>query len=230
MTVSVSQFVVGTDASGSGANAAVTLTPVAGDSMHVLVTQDSGHTISSFASVPSQTWTLRDSVTDSGNSQIIAHYTADNAVGGSTTITATFNAASTFRAIVGKVINGTSGYDSVANSHAGQVQNFPTTVADATTSGNTPALSAQPALASGFCMDSSGGATPAAGTGFTNDGIGVLFGGATNLVRGESKRVTAISALAATFTAGLNEAHGSLVAVFLEGGGAANNQLAWVRA
>lgn len=227
MTVSVLQFVSGTDAAGVGLTAVATLTPTAGSSLHIFVSMDGAHTVSTIVSVPVETITLRDTITDTTNSQIGLDYTVDNVASGSHTITVTFNSATAaFRYIAVKEIGGTSGYDAAATAaHAGQFQPTPGTGTDGLSSGNTSTLSTQPALASGFSMDSTGGATPAAGTGFTSDGTGCLFGGATNLVRGENKRVTATTALAATYTAGINEPHITIVAVFKEtAGGATQGQ------
>lgn len=72
----------------------------------------------------------------------------------------------------------------------------PGTGTDAITSGNTPSLATVPAAVVGFCFDRAGANAPAAGTGFT--GLSSVWSG---YGVSEHKRVTANSAVAATFTA-----------------------------
>lgn len=217
MTVSVLQQVIGTDAAGSGATATVTLTVAQGSSIHLLITCANTETITTPVSSPTATWTLLNALNDAGNGQRSEQWVADNFAAGSVTITETYSAASTFRGIAAKEIGGTSGYDATAAAKNAQFQQFPTTGTDATTSNATPTLTAQPALLSGWCFDSSGSGTPAAGTGFTSDGTGWKLGGAADQLRGESKRVTATTGVAATFTAAANSSHNSFAAVFTEG-------------
>ncbi len=108
-------------------------------------------------------------------------------------------------------INGSSGMDQ----HTGQVQAAPPTSADGVSSGNiTP--SSQPFLLLGTSIDSGGGATPAAGTGFTSSGSGWSFGIGGNLATSESERLTSTAAVAATFTTSVGDGHITWAMSFLE--------------
>jgi hypothetical protein len=227
MAIAASAIVNGTDSSVSGTTATVTLVPAAGDSMEVLITCNNAQTITTPTSSPSETWTLLVALNDGAAGQRTELWVANNVTGGSTVITETYSAAITWRAMSGKVISGTSGYDSAAAAKAGQVINAGTGT-DATTSGNTPALTSQPALISGWCFEATGASLPAAGTGFTNDGTGIGWGG-THTMRSESKILTSTSAVAATFTAGAANNQSVFAAVYLETGGV-NNQLFYYKA
>lgn len=229
MTTSILQIVTGDSGSfGSSTLTQIrTITTSAGSFLHIGITHDtvSSQTVSSVVSVPALTWTARSVVNDATNVQAIADYTSDTTAATAYTITTTLSAAATVFGTSVKEIGGSSGYDATANAKAGQNQQTPGTGTDAVTTGNTPALTAQPSLISGFAMDTSGTGTPTNGTGFTSDGTGWGFG-ATALMRAESKRVTSTAALAATFTAGSNVAHSSMATVFTEtGAGAVSNIL-----
>lgn len=197
---------------------AVTLTCVAGSPLHVCFTFDNsnGTTDITVASVPSLTWTKVDTQTDGLDSEVTQQWVASPfAAGGSITVTATFVTAQTGHSgVAAKEIGGSSGY--MTGIHASNQQATPTTNPNAVTTGNTPTLTSQPALASSFCMDSAGGGTPAVGTGFTDDGAAWSGFTGTNLMRGESQRVTSTAALAATYTAAANDTNQSFVAIFAE--------------
>jgi len=142
-----------------------------------------------------------------------AHYGAYNVAPNTYTITATYAASVDERIIDVKEIGGVAA--TPLDQHTGQLQATPTTGTDATTSGATATLTKQPALVSGFTLSTQYG-TPtsdAAGTGFTSDQNQTLTGIA---FVAESKRVTATTGVAATFTSAANFAHISLVAVFDE--------------
>lgn len=195
----------------------------AGSSFHLGLTFDTsnGTTTATITSVPSMTWTRKGTQTDAADTERTTHYVADGAASGSITVTATFDVQTGHSAILLKEIGGTSGYDATADANASNQQATPGTGADGVTTTNTAALSAQPALISAFCMDSAGGGTPAAGTGFTSDGTGWSGFTGTALMRSESKRVASTAALAATFTAAANDTNQSFAAVFTETGGGA---------
>lgn len=233
MTISVLQQVPAENHAGLHSTQAVTLTVAASSFLHVCVSFDNSNGTTDFtlASVPSLTWTSLDTLTDSTDSEITEQYVSSTTASGSITITATFLTAQTgHSAIAAKEIGGSSGYDSTAAAHNKQQQPTPTTVADATSSTATPTLTNQPALFSGFCMASAGAGTPAVGTGFTDDGSAWTGFTGTALMRGESKRVTATTGQAATFTAAANTTHQSFVAAFTEtGAGTVDNQLMWVK-
>jgi len=202
---------------------APSITVTAGSSLHIAVTHGDSATVS-MAATPltvsggSITFSAAlDSINDAGNNQVLAHYKADGVAAGTYTITANFTAVCFYRGIKIKEIGGTSGYDATASAHAGQLQTAPTTGANATTSGNTPALTSQPALISGFCAATANSATTAVGTGFTSDQTSAWqFGTGINMSASESKRLTATSAVAATFTASTNDNRITVAAVFLE--------------
>ena len=216
---------VGQQTEASNAAAATTLviniTPAAaGSSLHLPITCGGGFTVSSVASSPSLTWTQRNAV-DDGN-QALCDWTADGVTAAAHTITITFSGSAPYRGAFAKEIVNTSGYDAAASAaHAAAVTASPGTGADGITTGNTSALSAQPALISAATIPTNTVALATAGTGFTSDGVGWSFGGNTGT--SESKRVTATTALAATFTAPSNVPFDSVASVFLEltGGGAA---------
>jgi hypothetical protein len=216
MAISVLQTVIGTDSAASGTTAVVTITAAAGSYLDLFICCADAQTITTPVSSPVLTWTKQNALDDAGNAERLEQWTSSVTSAGSITITETYSAASTFRGIAVKEIGGSTGYDSVAAAKAAQVQPTPATTPDAVTSGNTPALTSQPALASGWSMCTNGGTNPATGTGFTSDTNGIQIGTAFNLVRGENKRVTVTTALAATFTTGFAIAFGSMVVVFLE--------------
>lgn len=154
---------------------------------------------------------FRDTTTQIG---LIWGY-AENVNGGTTELTATFNASVSSRSICfaeysGLRIDGTI-YG--ANEDAEGNQATPGTGTDGVTTGNiTPGQ--QPGVLVGFAFDVIAGNTPNSGTGFTDRGGVWVFGGANNFARLEDKRVTSTSAVAATFTATNNQRHLS-AAIFL---------------
>lgn len=216
MVASVLQEVVADAAGAATSIAAPSLTAAGLTYLHVGISFGDGATgtVSSVTSVPSLTWTVIGSVVrDAGNGQSITHYKSSATAAGGVVVTANLSGSFTDRGIVVKEIGGSDG-NVVGN--AGQLQATPTTTTDATTSGNTGTLTEAPALLSGICIASGGAGQPAAGTGFTSDGVGWTFGGGTNLMRSESKRNTTTAAAAATFTAAANSSHMSLVAAWGE--------------
>lgn len=216
MSISVLQSVV-TDGTGSAATTitgSITTTANPG-TLHVFLGVFDGVTISSLAD-GTNTYTLLDAIDDSSHSRRAAHYEAHGVAPGTYTVTGTFSSSSNQRSLVIKEITGAT--NATADKHAGQLQATPTTTTDATTSGATATLAQQPALVSGFCQSTQySSPTDSAGTGFTTDSSTALTAGGMYIV-GESKRVTATTGVAATFTSGSNFAHISFVAVFDEAG------------
>ena len=201
----------------TGTTETVTITVGAGASIDLYATGDSVSLPSgSVSSSPSATWTQRDSVGNS--STLVKHYTADGLSAGSYVITITWVSAVAYRAMLARQITGTSGYDSAASAaHAANYQNpIGSTAADTITSGNTSALSSQPALISGFTANiTTATDTPSAGTGFST--LGSVWPQTSDTARAEHKRVTATTALAATFTSpGTTVGYATAAAVFLE--------------
>lgn len=219
MTVAILQEVQNSIAASPGSTVTVSITYSSGNhSADVYVTADNG------TSPPDpvvtdgvNTYTARGSITDASDGQKTWHFTADNInPTGVTLVTATFFPATpAATGIWVKEIGGTSGYDSGAGV-AGQVQATPTTAANAVTSGNTGTLTAAASLVSGLSFRTSGaGAGPAVGTAFTSGGLG-WSNIVSNCTRSENKRVTGSTAQAATFTAGGNDAHSTMAAIFKE--------------
>lgn len=155
-----------------------------------------------------------DSVNDTNNSQRMTHFKFNNAASGATTVTLTNSVGAVFVGIWIKEISGvtTTAFD---KSNA-QLQGNPGTAADGVSSLATATLTTQPALVSGLSFNDFSNAAPAVGTGFTDGGTGWTFGGGSAGARSESKRVTATTGVAATFTASADVAHMSCVAVFTE--------------
>lgn len=218
MTIAASAATFGTADSTSGTTAVVTKTFTAGSTAELFIMCGSGATITTPASTPSETWVLvkalNDPVTDAMRSEV---WKADNVTGGSTTITETFSGSVINRLIAVKEISGTTGYDSAAAANNGQDQNAPGTGTDAVTSNATPSLTSQPALFSGWVTDKAfNRAAPVAGTGYTDDGVGGSGLSGLNTVRSESKRVTATTGQAATFTESADSRYFVFVAGYLE--------------
>lgn len=125
-----------------------------------------------------------------------------NIKGATNNSTVTFSAGVTFPGVYTSEL---SGLDPVtlftSGEVASQLQNAPGTGANAITTGNTPALSFQPAVLIGFSYNVNNAQPPAAGTGFTARTTVWNTGGASPAARPIDKRLTATTATAATFTA-----------------------------
>jgi hypothetical protein len=158
-----------------------------------------------------------------GGGDIVSVYESVNVTGGTFTFTQTLGTSLAFRGM--GVIRGTQLVTS-ASQGVGQSQVAPTTGADATTSTNlTPAT--QPGALLGISIVFSGTAI-AAGTGFTD--LGTFTSSDTtngNITRIEHKRLTATSAVAATFTSAVNNSVVSIAIFTAEaaaGGGGAGQR------
>lgn len=217
--ITVSAITSGTDTTSSGNTLVVTKSFTVGNAADVFLTFPSTRTVSSIVSSPAETWTSLGVVTDTSNGQKVARYAATITGGGSTTITVTLDAASSFRFIGVVEVSNTSGYDSAAAAQNGAFQNAPGTGTDAISSGATPTLTSQPALISGWSMNTAGSGDPTPGTGFTDGGSCETVFSGTALVRFEYKRVTSTTGQAATFTGAFGSQHVTMVAAFLESGG-----------
>lgn len=139
--------------------------------------------------------------------------------GGATeTVTATFSANVDFPGII---FGEYSGLDPTApftsGEAVGQIQSAPGTGTDAITTGNTPALATQPCMVYGLCSDITVGFAPTAGTGFTSRTV--VWATSDSQARPQDKRVTATTAVAATWTSQAShgtDAYSSCVMVFKE--------------
>jgi len=141
-----------------------------------------------------------------------------NAAAATTAVVATF-ASSTFLGALAMEYSGleASGTLFQAGETASQNQATPGTGADGCTSTNiTPGV--QPDVLIGWCINpNSSTNVPTAGTGFTSRASGWATIGES--IRPEDKRLTATSAVAATFTAAANTQHQTIGMVLREGSG-----------
>lgn len=200
MSANVLQTVTNEVWSGTPATTiAVTLTVTAGSTLVVWGTNDSGggHDVSTVAdSVNGSHGAAVDNVNDATNAQRIFSFRKENCGAGSTTVTITYSASSTFRGICVQEWAGvkTSG---ALDGHAAQAQT-PGLGTDATSSGS-PTNTSQPAGV-GAVTISLGASNANAGTGFTSSTT--MFGGAA---RAEWRTITTTGApnagAAGTFTA-----------------------------
>lgn len=162
-------------------------------------------------------WTEVGSGLINGNDRLKLFF-LPNAAAGSCTVRCTFGSAVDYPAIYVVPVSGI--VTSLPNDmSAFQAQATPTTGTDAVSSGATATLSSQPQLVFGFSLETANNTGPAVGTGNTNIGVGWTFGGGTNACRAQHRRVTATTAVAATFTAVSNSNHMTGVATFIEAGG-----------
>lgn len=171
-------------------------------------------------------YTLIDNVWDAANALWAGIYYAKNIIGGgSNALTATFGGGipgSFYKAVMGAEY---SGFDTVAPFTAGQFNGQEVSPAstgtDALVSGVTPTLGSQPAgvIGLGSILHSLSG-PPVSGTGYTSRGTMWDFGfGSPNFATLEDKRVTATTAVQATFTPASTGLHAAFVAVFNESSG-----------
>jgi hypothetical protein len=204
------------DNAASATTITVTLTPTAGNLLVFAISADSADTTSialsdNLGSHNTFTQIGTDLVT--GNSQRCAWWFAANCKGGATTFTATFSTGARFRTFYVAEYSGIATSSPFLNGARAE-NDSPGTGTDAVSSGNANAAS-QPALAWGFCIDTSGNTTPNAGTGYTaRTGV---WSTNTCLGKPEDKRVTATGNVAATFTATTGtDTHATGIGVFAE--------------
>lgn len=145
-------------------------------------------------------------VNDAANGQQWAKFVFVGSAAAALTVTMTLTAANVAKAIWAQEWSGVRG----VVGGAGQLQATPTTTTDATTSG-TAAPTRFTAMLLGFCAHQSATPTAAtAGTGFATTKTAFAWGSGTVCARTEYKRVTNAAAVAATYTAALNDAHTTL--------------------
>lgn len=205
----------------TAATIAVTLPPVtAGSSIAVFGSCESAETMACADSVNGSYGAAVDDINDAGDGQRVTSFKFQNSAAGTPVVTITFSATTNFTGMFAVEVLGAAAAS--FDGHNGQVQATPTTGTDAVTSG-TATPTAQPGLIVALSSNTSGAAAPAAGTGFTDHGSGWAQAGPARL---ESKRYTATSAIAGTFTAGSNSAHATLQMLFKEAssGGTVNTK------
>lgn len=210
MTISVRQE---TNAFLSVAGTTLTITPtsayLAGSSLHLVVTCNSGNTITLTGDGVNTFVSFGSSLTASGVK--IQHWSADNVAASAPTITITNDGSSTQWEAYLAEVSGTIGTDvGLLNSATGVGSGT-----DAINSGNiTP--TAAPGLLHAICVNNNSGGF-AAGTGFTA-GLNVSDKASGGTAITENKRYTSTAALAATWSC--NQANNTplfALATFKEG-------------
>ena len=199
MTASVLQFNSHSQNAGVSSWTVTLPSATAGSALLLDVFINDGRTISAVTDSSSNTWAAIQSVTD-GVLQI-RQWRAYNiaASAGTLTVTITFDSAT---ATVGAALREVGGValSAAVDQYAGQSQTNPGTGTNAVTSGATATLGTQPAIVLGTAARRDGTTAAAAGTGFTSDGTANAYYD-NYAFRCESKRVTATTGVAATFTA-----------------------------
>lgn len=153
-----------------------------------------------------------DTIDQNGDTQRLAQFKFDNTAAGTPTVTITPNVQTGFLAIWIREIGGTSGYDAA---HKTALQTSLGNGTDNVTTG-TQAPNNQPGLLSALGACTSNFVLPATGTGFTAGINGWTFT-INNTAASESKRYTALTAIAATFSnSGGTQNFATLAAFFKE--------------
>jgi hypothetical protein len=178
------------------------ITPTSGRALRVLVAGDTSFTptVTDNASTPN-TYNAKGNVTHTFYNQKVTEFLADNIIGGSITLTASYGGSSNMQWILTQEISGQalSAFDSRSTNY--QPSPSPTTT-DGITTGNATIVS-QPNLLLGLCMGAGG---TSIGTGFNFDSFGGNFPiagvGYTGAWVTEYLRTTSTTAKAATWTNG----------------------------
>lgn len=202
---------------GIGAVTAPTFTVTAGSCLLAWVRHDGSDTTVSLNDTvgSNDTWTQITAIS-SGNYRFKC-YRLYNAASGSMSLTATFGVNINYPAIGVVELSGIATSSAVVG-FSGNSQTNPGTSTDGVTSGSTGTLTSQPAGVFAMTINGQGATAVSAGTGYTSQdsyrawdyGTGTLFG------RFEHKRVTATTAVDATFTAGSDTNHQTIVVALAE--------------
>jgi len=220
MTISVLQERQTSVGSGNAASIQLAFaSPVTpGSSIHVFCSGvDTATSFTCSDSVNGSYGAALDTIDQVGDTQRLAHFKFDNTASGTPTVTITPNVSVGFLAIWIREIGGTSGYDSA---HKTALQTALGNGTDNVTTG-TQAPNNQPGLLSALGACTSNFALPTAGTGFTAGANGWDFT-VSNTTCTESKRYTALTAIAATFSnASGTQNFATLAAFFKESASAA---------
>jgi len=198
MTISVLQERQTSVGSGNAASIQLAFaSPVTvGSSIHVFCSGvDTATSFTCSDSVNGSYGAALDTIDQVGDTQRLAHFKFDNTASGTPTVTITPNVSVGFLAIWIREIGGTSGYDSA---HKTALQTALGNGTDNVTTG-TQAPNNQPGLLSALGACTSNFALPTTGTGFTAGANGWDFT-VSNTTCTESKRYTALTAIAATFS------------------------------
>lgn len=229
MTSAVGTVSVGYDTPGPSAATIVgTKAFAANDRCTLLLGLFFSQTVSSVADdgAAPATWTFRGTLTENDFGARWEVWTSTALSVGTLTVTATLSAACTDRSMLFIPMTEVSTFDK----YNSQKQLTPGTGTDAVTSTATASLTSQPALIVGISTVRFSNTAPAAGTGFTDNGSFIQQGLGTDKVRVESKRVTATTGVAATFTAGTDITHCSFVLAFTETVTGVNNAIFYIKA
>jgi len=220
MTISVLQERQTSAGSGNAASIQLAFSnPVTvGSSIHVFCSGvDTATSFTCSDSVNGSYGAALDTIDQAGDTQRLAHFKFDNTAAGTPTVTITPNVSVGFLAIWIREIGGTSGYDSA---HKTALQTALGNGTDNITTG-TQAPNNQPGLLSALGACTSNFALPTTGTGFTAGANGWDFT-VSNTTCTESKRYTALTAIAATFSnASGTQNFATLAAFFKESASAA---------
>ena len=184
-----------------------------------------------FSDDKSDSWVTDTTVTPLGGGfQCLATGHALGVAGGSTVVTATWNASVHHSFVILVEFSGVKTV-SALEGKAGQYQGLPGTGTDALTSGNpspAPTTTANCVVVGFTCNFNNNVAPTAVGTGFTQTGA-VKYTASMGGVQGEYKIVSATGTYPATFTSGTtNDNWTTMVVILAEA--AAGGGLAWIRA
>jgi hypothetical protein len=215
MTISILQERETSNSSASASSIALAFSTAvtSGSSLHDLCSGvDTATSFTCSDSVNGSYGAALDTIQEAGDTQRLAHFKFDNTAAGTPTVTITPNTSVGYLSIWIREIGGTSGYDSA---HKAAVQTALGNGTDNITTG-TQAPNNQPGLLSALGVCTSQFVVPAAGTGFTLGANGWTFG-TSNTACTESKRYTATTAIAATFSnSGGSNNFATLAAFFKE--------------
>lgn len=185
----------------------------AGSYIFVIGTCDSGNSIASCADNVNGAYSaVLDHELDTPNSAYVGSCYLAGSAAGTLNVTLTFSGTANARGIAIIEVANVNALDT----HNGNYQ--ATTLIPTVSMTNAH----QPALIVGTTTNTTGDTSPIVGAGYTDNGAGWTFGGATPaLIRVQSLRVTATGANAVNFVSGSNSSYITLGAIFDEGGGVA---------
>lgn len=189
--------------SSSGTSQTLSVTYTAGQRAMIYLSYGTDAAVTVTISDGTNTYALVKKVTDSSNTETGIVYEVLNCSGGTFTITVTLSTAQPYRNIVCTTY--TSLDNTAANANNGTNNIAPGSGAGGVSSG-TATPGSQPAIVFGYAMDTSGTESSLSadtGAGFTSRGTMANTETAIGVkTRIEDRRVTATTAVAATFTAG----------------------------
>lgn len=207
---------------GSSTTPGVTFTPSAAGSYYYVVSYWQAESVvpTTLGDNHSGSYTALTPVLDTVFNWRTVHYVSTTtSVASSTTVVFPALAASVVWGMVSFEITGSTGYLGQSNQAFASFTN----ATDNVSTGLLGTLSAQPALIVGMSGNTQGDTTTTvAGTGYTDPGVYILqtMNANNNFGRYESRRVTATTSIAATWTISAGARRGVVAAAFGEAGGA----------